>query len=149
MKTTSAFIILFYSISIFSAYAQKKASELPAGWTLTGSSKEYIAGTITDSILNKKVAYLKSTNDKYLNSDFGTIMQWFNATKYLGKRIRFSAMVKTSGVEHWAGLWLRVDNEDGRSTNFDNMENRSIIGTNNWKRYEIVLDVPINSRYLN
>jgi hypothetical protein len=79
---------------------------------------------------------------------YGTLMQAVAADEYRGRRLRFSAHVKASGVGGWAGLWMRVD---GRAKSpselppvlgFDNMQGRPIKGTLDWKRYEIVLDVP-------
>jgi hypothetical protein len=44
---------------------------------------------------------------------FGTLMQDFRAKQYVGKRVRFSAFVKSENVEGWAGLWMRVDKGEG------------------------------------
>ena len=79
---------------------------------------------------------------------YGTLMQAVAADQYRGHRLRFSAHVKAAGVGGWAGLWMRID---GRSKSpselppvlgFDNMQERSIKGTLEWSRHEIVLDVP-------
>jgi hypothetical protein len=68
-------------------------------------------------------------------------MQDFRADKYLGKRVRFSAFVKSDGVQSWSGLWMRVDKEKD-SVAFDNMQDRAIKGTTGWQKYDVVLDVP-------
>jgi len=73
---------------------------------------------------------------------FGTLMQSFLAEKYSGKRIRLTGYIKSKYVEGWAGLWLRVDKENSKQTlAFDNMQDRGITGTTDWKKYEVVLDV--------
>jgi hypothetical protein len=46
-------------------------------------------------------------------------------------------------------MWLRVDNKEGKSVSFDNMQNRPVKGTTSWTECEIVLDVPENSKTLN
>jgi hypothetical protein len=75
---------------------------------------------------------------------FGTMMQSFSADRYRGAKIHFSADVKADHVKGWAGLWMRID--AGRtSVAFDNMQQRPIKGTRDWKRYSIVLDVPRES----
>lgn len=75
-------------------------------------------------------------------SSFGTLMQTFAADDYRGKRLRFSAFVKPAGVAGWTGLWMRVDGADpSLPLAFDNMQDRPIKGTADWKSYEIVLDV--------
>ncbi|HZF29715.1 MAG TPA: hypothetical protein VE907_11385 [Gammaproteobacteria bacterium] len=72
---------------------------------------------------------------------FVGIMQNFSAGSYLGKRVRFSALVKAEGVEGWAGLWMRIDNTGKTGPAFDNMQNRPIKGTQDWTPYSVVLDV--------
>jgi hypothetical protein len=52
-------------------------------------------------------------------------------------------------VSDYAGLWLRVDSKDRGTIAFDNMRQRPITGTNNWYRYEIVLDVPDDGAMIN
>jgi len=73
---------------------------------------------------------------------FVGIMQSFAADNYLGKRLRFSALVRSEEIEDgWGGLWMRVDGRDRKVTAFDNMQNRSIKGTTDWSTYSVVLDV--------
>jgi len=72
---------------------------------------------------------------------FGTLMTSIPQDKYLGKKIRMSAYVKTENVENWVGLWMRVD-AGMESISFDNMGDRPITGSSDWENYEIVLDVP-------
>ena len=73
---------------------------------------------------------------------FGTVAQISKPDEYVGKRVRMSAYVKSQGIENWAGLWMRIDGQNGEILGFDNMQNRPIKGTINWAEYEIVLDVP-------
>jgi hypothetical protein len=68
-------------------------------------------------------------------------MQRFNADAYRGQRLRLSALVRSEGVERWAGLWMRVDGSGRRTLAFDNMQSRGITGTTDWTRYNVVLDV--------
>jgi len=74
---------------------------------------------------------------------FGTMVQCIDPADYAGKRMRFSAYVKTRDVKDWAGLWMRVDGARGCGTAlaFDNMNARPIKGSKDWARYEVVLDV--------
>jgi hypothetical protein len=69
--------------------------------------------------------------------------------KYLGKRVKMTGYMKSEEVNGWAGLWFRVDGkESGKSLAFDNMYDRKITGTTEWKQYEIVLDVPAEATRL-
>ena len=72
---------------------------------------------------------------------FGTYMHYINTRAYNNKRIRISAYIKAENVEGWSGLWLRIDGPNGQMLGFDNMQDRAISGTLDWKEYEVVLDV--------
>jgi len=50
-----------------------------------------------------------------------------------------------------AGFWLRIDGKENpkQQLGFDNMNNRPVKGTTDWKLYQIVLDVPENSGLIN
>jgi hypothetical protein len=113
----------------------------PKGWFIAGSKPtEYESGIDTVAAYNgHPSAYLKAKVSSV--EGFGTLMQDFRADHYLGKRVRFSAFVKTERAQDWAGLWMRVDKES-KQLAFDNMEDRSIKGTTDWKQYDVVLDVP-------
>ena len=123
--------------------AKKREETSMKNWILAGSHpQDYEQGVDSEVMFNgKKSAYLRS---KGLEPEgFGTLMQTFQASAYLGKRLRYSASIKSEDVENWAGLWMRVDGvEKGKSLTLDNMQNRPIKGTTEWQRYEIVLSVP-------
>jgi len=116
-------------------------AEAPKGWFIAGSKPaEYESGVDAAASYNGHAsAFLKAKKPSV--EGFGTLMQDFHAGHYLGKRVRFSAFVKTEGVQDWAGLWMRVDKGPQQLT-FDNMQDRAIKGTTNWQRYDVVLDVP-------
>ncbi|MCJ8273180.1 MAG: S41 family peptidase [Psychrosphaera sp.] len=55
---------------------------------------------------------------------------------FQGKTIKLTGHIKTQNVSSgYAGLWMRID----PSLGFDNMGNRGITGTTDWKKYEITL----------
>ena len=57
---------------------------------------------------------------------------------YSGKKIKLTGYIKTENVsDGYAGLWMRID----PSVGFDNMRNRGIVGTTDWKEYQIELDL--------
>jgi len=64
------------------------------------------------------------------------------AESFRGKRLKFTGYVKTRDVAGTANLWFRVDGENGQLLAFDNMSDRPIKGTTDWKEYSVVLDVP-------
>ena len=57
---------------------------------------------------------------------------------YQGKKIKLTGYIKTENVtDGYAGLWMRID----PSVGFDNMNNRGVKGTTDWKKYKIELDL--------
>ena len=128
----------------------KTISEIPKGWYNRGDSPEkYEMGIDKGAGQNGKNAATIRSIDKSI-SGFGTILQDCLPDAFLGKRVKMSGYVKTKEVANWAGLWLRIDTKTVTpGVGFDNMHDgkldRSIKGTTDWKKYEIVLDIPLNA----
>lgn len=115
-----------------------------------------LAGTAPQ---NYSVEVSKSGNDSLLRlgpkkdipvtelKGFGTVMQMISAENYLKRKIRLSAKVKVTDVSEcsWAGIWMRIDDQEGRSCAFDNMYNRRLVGSTDWVDCEVILEVPANS----
>ena len=120
--------------------------DLPKSWFIAGSEpKKYEMGIDKGAGHNGKNAATILSKDKKING-FGTLMQDCLPDNYLGKRIRMSGFIKSKDVDDKAGLWLRVDQSNSNNPlSFDNMLDRPIKGTTEWKKYEIVLDVPVNA----
>jgi len=119
---------------------------LPKDW-MAGNTQDYDHGVDREIVKEGDAsAFIRSRTSTPEN--FGTIVQSFGAGKYVGKRVRMSAFVKAEKIEGWAGLWMRVDGEgkDNISLSFDNMQSRPIKGTRDWEEYQIVLDVPDQSK---
>jgi hypothetical protein len=120
------------------------AAATPNGWFLAGSDPaSYRIERDTSVVRDGKASGLLASTGP--SKGFGTMMQSFDATEYLGKRVKLSAWVKAKDVKSWAGVWMRVDGKDKPSLAFDNMQSRPIKGTLDWKRYDIVLDVADNA----
>ncbi len=123
-----------------------KPMDLPEGWIKGGAqNSKYKMGLEKGSGQNgKSAATIKSFDTEV--EDFGNMMQSFSAAKYINKRIRMSGYLKTKDVIKWAAFWVRVDQEHSKTPlAFDNMmtgKDRSVKGTTEWTKYEIVLDVP-------
>lgn len=124
----------------------ESSKDVPRGWGLAGDSPQRYRTGIDAQMPHdgKPSAYLVSRTEDVFKG-FGTLSQFFLGSPYLGKRIRFRGWVKSENVKNWAGLWMRVDVDNEKPVAFDNMEQRAIKGTNDWKMYDIVLDVPKNA----
>jgi hypothetical protein len=77
----------------------------------------------------------------------GTLMQVSSASAYKGRRIRFSAYLRSNEVVGRAGLWVRADDTDGTTVAFRNCYFASapksfVQGTTDWKQVEISIDIP-------
>lgn len=116
---------------------------LTNGWFAAGSKPTaYDMGmTSSEHHSGAKCAYMKSKESSI--DGFGTYMQMTLPGKYLGKNVRMSGWIKSKDVKDWAGMWMRVDGSTPSETlSFDNMQDRAIKGTTEWKQYTITLDVP-------
>lgn len=69
------------------------------------------------------------------------LLQSIKADDYRGRRIRFSAWLRTDEVNGQAGLFARVDGGGVVQTS-DYMLGRTIDGNTRWTQYAVVLDVP-------
>lgn len=82
----------------------------PAGWFMAGNKP-----TDYDASADPAATYLEQPSILMKSirptaEGFGTMMQCFRGQQYLGKRIRFSANVKSTGIDapgDWAGLLFR------------------------------------------
>jgi hypothetical protein len=64
-----------------------------------------------------------------------------------------SGMLKSKDVVEWSSFWFRIDQQGlDKALSFDNMHDgkidRSVKGTTDWTKSEIVLDVPNNASKL-
>jgi hypothetical protein len=113
---------------------------MPSGWVQFGTPDFQVG-------LDRSVAHSGSSSGHVTArsetpNGFGSLSQVIRADNYRGKRVRFSAYVKTRGATGaGVGLWMRVDGNGGIMT-FDNMTNRAITGTRDWTAASVVLDVP-------
>lgn len=142
MKAVDSISLIFLAALLVLSSSSAAREALPQGWGL-GNPESYEAGI--DREISREggaSAYLKSKTTS--PRDFGTIYQTFSGRKYAGKRVQMSAYVKAEYVAEWAGLWMRVDGPTQEEMNlaFDNMYDRPIKGTEDWKEYKIVLEVP-------
>lgn len=113
-------------------------SGMPVGWKRNSSSSYSMTVDTNIKHSGRASAAIRFTCGDEIG--FGSLSQNFAADDYRGKRIRLSGWLKSENTK-FAGLWMRLDG-DRRLLGFDNMMNRPVTGTTDWKRYEVVLDVP-------
>jgi hypothetical protein len=118
-------------------------AEAPAGWHIAGSTPADYEFSQTATASSGKYGSLIAAKSGEARG-FGTLMQTISADDYRGARWRLSGYLKTEQAVR-AQMWMRVDGTEGKVLAFDNMDSRAVTGTTEWKRYEIVLDVPAGS----
>jgi hypothetical protein len=132
------------------AYGEVPKMIPPPNWFIGGehyaeARKEYVGAT------DHMVAFegsgsglLESISD---TAQGGTLMQVSSASAYRGRRIRFSAFLRSHDVTARAGLWVRADDADGTTVAFRNCFSASapksfVQGTTGWNQVEIFIDIP-------
>ncbi len=116
----------------------------PKGWKMgsIGRNESLDSKLRTSYRLDEKVHHA----GKYsLQIDWSDTPKEWTATSYVinksfkGKKIVLKGFVKTEDAAS-VGLWMRLDGEGGGDNGFDNMMDRPIKGTTDWKEYAIELD---------
>lgn len=117
-----------------------QAGDAPKGWFPAGSAPDnYDMGVQAgDRHAGDRNAYIRGQPPQ---RGFGTLMQTIGAEAYRGKRLRLSAYLRTRDANS-AAMWMRIDGQFQQTLGFDNMSSRTLRGDSDWKRYDIVLDVP-------
>lgn len=87
---------------------------------------------------SKPCAYLKASVPT--PEGYGALRQDASPAPFLGKRIRFSANLKSEHIEKYSGLLLVVVRASG--SRMWTMAKKPILGTTNWTHYEYVVDIP-------
>ncbi|UOK43148.1 MULTISPECIES: hypothetical protein [Flavobacterium] len=144
MKTTTLKIFpLLGLIGILLSFEALGSFEIPVGWYKTGTKAEsYDMGIDKGSGMDGKNAATIKSIDKTIDG-YGTLMQSFKPDKFTGQRVRLSGYIKTNEVEGRAGFWFKIEQANSQNfISFDNMRNRAVGGTSDWKKYDLVLDVP-------
>ncbi|HEY3880525.1 MAG TPA: hypothetical protein VGM12_18180 [Trebonia sp.] len=131
-----------YTQALTALLSETRLDPLPDGWFTAGSRPaEYAAGLlpVTSAYEGKRVIRLWF-RAAASPGGFGTVMQSFDAARYRGRRVRFSAVLRGQEISDWAGAWLRVD-AAGRTRMLDNMNDRPLRGSAGWTEAASVLDV--------
>jgi hypothetical protein len=129
-------------------------------WGLRGTAPEDFVVEVDSSLYTggKSSASLSSIRDTF---GWGTLYQFADAKGLQGKRIEFSADMRTADVQRGANLFVRADDETGNAVAMDNMwysytedrrddrlVNRTITGDTDWTTQHIVLDIPANAEVI-
>jgi len=115
----------------------------PAGWS--GGGAGYSMGVDNEHpLMGRGSARIRCDDGNAPGGrGWGTLTKCVEGGAWKGKRVRYSGSIRTEGVQS-AGLWMRVDGGK-KELSFDNMDDRSVKGTTESRRYSVVLDVAQNA----
>lgn len=135
-----------YTQALTAVLSEPALEPVPAPWWVSGTHHaNYQAGLLPSASASayhgSRVVRLRLRAGVADPVGFGTLMQSISAARYLGRRVRFAAAIRTHEVSDWAGLWLRIDTAAG-THQIDNMQDRSLTRTTHWQQADVVLDVP-------
>jgi len=113
----------------------------PKGWLVKFSEAQNKAYQISlNSTIKQDGKYSILLEKKGSQSSFGVITHPITQV-FEGRTIELKAYLKTEGVSTgYAGLYMRIDDENSKMIAFDNMGTRGVKGTTDWKQYSIKLD---------
>ena len=154
-KTILTFVFLVLAFHIFSQTSANKAEfnfgfekttpgkKLPDKYIELGSGYNLSIDSITKHG-GKYAVHIKSP-DKFVSGTFGSVASKFPAV-YEGKVIELRAYIKLNDVKEGPiGLLMRIDGPSG-PLKFDNMYDKNIQGTSDWKMYSVKMPIPDNAR---
>ncbi|WP_428070417.1 S41 family peptidase [Chryseobacterium gambrini] len=132
------------------SFAQQKIENLdfettennsPALWKLMGNNSAKVFSDFNEKQQGKASAVIESEGTEGFRAIMYTL-----PNNYAGRKITLSGYLKTENVtDGFAGLWMRIDPEVA----FNNMQNVGLKGTNNWKKYEVTLNMsPENTQQI-
>ena len=119
---------------------------MPLGWRITplGENVANYKLTVDTAVKHggKASANIKGTCAAN-ETDWVSLAQSIAADDFRGRRVRLTGWLKTENTNK-AGIWMRVDG-NRKQFGFDNMDDRAVTGTTDWKQYSVVLDVPADA----
>ncbi len=132
------------------SFAQQKIENLdfettennsPTLWKLMGNNSAKVFSDFNEKQQGKASAVIESEGTEGFRAIMYTL-----PNNYAGRKITLSGYIKTENVtDGFAGLWMRIDPDVA----FNNMQNIGLKGTNDWKKYEVTLNMsPENTQQI-
>lgn len=80
---------------------------------------------------------------------FSGVTQVLDANAYRGRKVVLRAMLRSRDLGPGAsGLWIRADSAAGEATAFEHSYRQALVGTQDWTRREVELNVPASASRL-
>ncbi len=128
-----------------------QSGKVPPGWTLREiSARQGFTARLTDQNPAGGKQCLELACDKFLTfGPYGAVSQSVPARELRGKRVRFRALIRTSGLANFsaAGLFARVHRPAFRPGHCSEMNDRPERGKK-WVEHSVVVDVADDAEHL-
>jgi|GEM_PF-4945523 len=134
---------LLMTLTVVAVVRVQAPDLLPQGWERSdplGSMSRY-SFQLDGEIKRSGVTSVRIQSCEYAADAYTVLRQQFLADAFRGRRVRLVAYLRVADVSRWVGLRMRIAGSAAHMV-IDNMKDRSLRGTGDWQRCEIVLDVP-------
>lgn len=134
---------------------KKLMTKLPKPWAVWGINQHKFETGLDDSFNGARAAFIRSNKHETIAiepaeaADFAMIYQTFGAHSFRGKRLRFSAFLRAKEVQGAGGLRVTVMDVNRVELAQDDMFDRPIRGNVGWTYCEVIIDVPVEARFIN
>lgn len=125
-------------------FEQLNEDRLPKGWGM---------GNITGRPTLPDTAHYRLDATHKQHGAYSLLIDWSKGSSdwtsvayvipktFRGSKIKLSGYLRTENVtDGYAGLWMRIDSKWRETLAFDNMQDRGVKGTTDWKQYSVELD---------
>ncbi len=119
------------------------ATQAPIVWGVTGDAADSYALTGI-SADGRSVSMLRTTP----GSGFGAAVARLDPAPYRGRRIRYSAVIRSEDAIPGASTWLRIDGSGSQKIALENNSRRALSGTVDWTEQVTELDVPDDAQQI-
>ncbi len=128
------------NLLVIQEVSMESTLRIPKGWFMGGDSPDHYEIGVDPTLTydHRPCVTIKAGADP---TEFAALCQQIKAEAYRGKRLQFSAVLRSENLANRAALFMRVAGPTDEMLAFDNMRNRFITGTQDWQPYAIVLDV--------
>lgn len=121
-------------------FEQLDSTGQEVGWTFSGTPGYEIR---IDSVIKEKGKYSLNIRGNGGLPEYKIARIVINPPMS-GDTLVLSGYIKTRNVSEAAVLWMQTNGYDGQILAIDNMRNRKVTGTNDWKKY--ILKLPYNTK---
>jgi C-terminal processing protease CtpA/Prc len=132
-------------------FEQGVVGQAPAGWNSPTKINYEVELTEEKPKSGRRSALLRSGSGAAAGgSEFGNLMQTFEATPFQGRRVRFRGAVRVEASEQraHAQLWMRIDRDKSKIGFFGNTGRPPTV-SNEWQYFEIIGDVEEDAVVIN